>query len=87
MSLFGITRVCEQLFSLMKNVKSKVRTRLTEVHLEDSLQITSSHIKADIDKFVKQKQCQICHGIQNISDVHEFMFCKFSIMILLGNKN
>jgi hypothetical protein len=84
-SLFGSTYVCEQLFFRMKNVKSKVRTRLTEVHLENSLQIASSHIKADIDKLVKQKQRQICHWIQTISDVHEFMFCKFSIMIFLRN--
>jgi hypothetical protein len=35
MSLFGSTYVCEQLFSRTKNVKLKVRTRLTEVHLEN----------------------------------------------------
>jgi hypothetical protein len=55
--------------------------------LENSLWIASSHIKADIDKLVKQKQCQISHSTQNISDVQELMFCKFSIMILLRNKN
>jgi hypothetical protein len=61
MSLFGSTYVCKQLFSWMKKVKSKVRTQLTEVHLENSLQIASFHIKADTDKLVKQKQCQISH--------------------------
>jgi hypothetical protein len=59
MSLFGSTYVCEQLFFQIKNVKSKVRTRMTEVHLENSLRIASSHIKTDIDKSAKQKLCQI----------------------------
>jgi hypothetical protein len=50
---FGSTYACEQLFSRMKNVKSKVRTQLTEAHLRHSLRIASSRIKAGIDKSVK----------------------------------
>ena len=37
------------MFSRMKNVKSKTRTRITNTHLENSLRITSYRIKADID--------------------------------------
>lgn len=60
-SLFGSTYTCEQLFSRMKNMKSKTRTRITDVHLENSLRIATSNIKPDIDKLVKNKQCQTSH--------------------------
>lgn len=60
-SLFGSTYTCEQLFSRMKNMKSKMRTRLTDEHLENSLRIATSNIKTDIDKLVKNKQCQTSH--------------------------
>lgn len=55
-SLFGTSYVCEQLFSRMKNVKPKARTRITDVHLGKSLRITTTTIGADIDKLVKNKQ-------------------------------
>lgn len=42
-------------------MKSKTRTRITDVHLENSLWIATSNIKSDIDKLVKNKQCQTCH--------------------------
>lgn len=60
-SLFGTSYLCEQLFSRMKNVKSKTRTRITDVHLENSLRIATTTIGADIDKLVKSKQCQTSH--------------------------
>lgn len=60
-SLFGTTYLCEQLFSRMKYVKSKARTRITDVHLENSLRIATTTIGTDIDKLVKSKQCQTSH--------------------------
>jgi hypothetical protein len=48
-SLFGITYLCEQMFSRVKNVKSKTRTRITKTHLENSPRIASYQIKADIE--------------------------------------
>lgn len=60
-SIFGSTYVCEQLFSQMKNVKSKIRTRLTDQHLEDTLRIATTGILPDIEALVKQKQCQVSH--------------------------
>lgn len=60
-SLFGSTYICEQLFSRMNNVKSKLRTRISDTHLENSLRIASSDIKANIDQLVKEKECQISH--------------------------
>ena len=37
-------------FSRMKNVKSKRRTQITNTHLENKLQIATSHIRADRDR-------------------------------------
>jgi hypothetical protein len=38
-SPFGSTYLCEQVFSRMKNIKSKRRTQITNTHLENTLQI------------------------------------------------
>lgn len=54
-SLFGSTYICEQLFSIMKLVKSKARNKITDEHLENSLRISTSAIKADLDKLAREK--------------------------------
>jgi hypothetical protein len=59
-SAFGSSYRCEQLYSLMKNVKSRIRTRLTDEHLEGRMRIATTEIKHDTGKLLKQKQCQIC---------------------------
>ncbi|XP_041442018.1 general transcription factor II-I repeat domain-containing protein 2-like [Xenopus laevis] len=41
-SLFGSTYICEQLFSRMKHTKSKIRTKLSDEHLEYSLRIATT---------------------------------------------
>ena len=58
-ALFGSTYCCEQLFSRMKNTKSKLRSLLTDEHLAASLRIATSTVGADIDYLCKQKQCHI----------------------------
>ncbi|XP_047140945.1 general transcription factor II-I repeat domain-containing protein 2A-like [Hydra vulgaris] len=60
-SLFGSTYICEQFFSRMKHVKSEQRHRFKDEHLTDTLRISSSTIKADIDQLCKNKQCQVSH--------------------------
>jgi hypothetical protein len=52
---------CEQLFSLMKNVKSRTMTHLTDEHLEGCMRIATAEVKPDIERTFKQKQCQISH--------------------------
>jgi hypothetical protein len=37
----------------MKNIKSKTRTKITNTHLENSLQIATSKIKADTDRLME----------------------------------
>jgi len=60
-ALFGSTYCCEQLFSRMKNTKSKSRSLLSDEHLVGSLRIATSTVAADVDYLCKQKQCQISH--------------------------
>ena len=60
-SLFGSTYCYEQLFSRMKNIKTKSRSLLTDGHLSGILCIATSSVRADIDYLCKQKQCQISH--------------------------
>jgi hypothetical protein len=55
-AMFGSTYRCEQLFSSMKNTKSKLRTRLTDSHLNDILLLTSSSLQPDIASLSSQKR-------------------------------
>ena len=50
MSLFRITYMCEQLFSRINVIKSKTRTRITYVHLENTFRVGTSNIRPDIDE-------------------------------------
>ena len=61
--LFGSSRCyqTEQLFSRMKNTKTKSRSTLKDGHLTTSLRISTSAAGADIDCLCKHKQCQISH--------------------------
>lgn len=52
-SLFATTYICEQLFSEMKLVKSKLRNRLTDAHLEACLRISNTKLDVNIDGLVK----------------------------------
>ena len=54
-SIFGSTYICEQLFSKMKFTKSKLRTKLTDSHLDGILCLTTSSLKPNIQKLVQNK--------------------------------
>jgi len=51
-SLFGSTYICEQLFSRMKNTKSKNRSTISDKHLESCLRISTTSIDPDIDSLL-----------------------------------
>jgi hypothetical protein len=55
-SVFGSTYRCEELFSLIKNVQLRTRTRLTDEHLEGCVRIAATEIKPDTEMLLKQKQ-------------------------------
>ena len=57
-SIFGSTYVCEQLFSKLKHVKSKTKSRLTNEHLQFSLRVATSQILPDIENMVKNVNVQ-----------------------------
>ncbi len=59
MSMFGTTYVCEQFFSMMTINKTKLRSRLTDNHLNSTLKIaTAQSFSPEIDELVKSKRCQ-----------------------------
>ncbi|VVC33838.1 HAT, C-terminal dimerisation domain [Cinara cedri] len=61
-SLFSSTYICEQLFSRMKNTKSKNRSTISDEHLESCLRVFTTSIDPDIDSLLSQKkQFQISH--------------------------
>ncbi|KAI6652917.1 General transcription factor II-I repeat domain-containing protein 2A-like [Oopsacas minuta] len=59
--LFGSTYVCAQLFSKMKYIKSKLRTRLSENHLDSVLRLATSNLKPDIEALSKVGQYHPSH--------------------------
>ena len=42
LSMFGTTYLCEQVFSVMNNTKTKLRSRLTHKHLNDNLKLAAT---------------------------------------------
>jgi hypothetical protein len=59
MSVFGRNCRFEQLFSLLKNIKSINTTRLTDEHLEGRMRIATTEVKPDIESLTKPKQYKI----------------------------
>ena len=60
-AMFGGTYCCEQLFSKMKYTKSRLRSLLSDRHLNDILMLSSSSIEPDIDILLCGKQHQPSH--------------------------
>jgi hypothetical protein len=47
-TVFGSTYICEQTFSIMKLIKSKFRTRMTNDHLHHCLRISVTNVPTDV---------------------------------------
>ena len=58
LSMFGTTYLCEQVFSVMNNNKTKQRSRLTNEHLNDIIKCAQG-LTPNIDTLVKAKRCQV----------------------------
>ena len=57
MYMFGSTYCCERLFSKMNNAKNILRTRLSDRHLNDILQISSTKLPVEFETLaMTQKQ-------------------------------
>ena len=59
--MFGSTYVCESLFSMMKYIKNKQRTRLTDSHLQALLAVATSSITPNFKNLGRQIQHQKSH--------------------------
>ena len=59
--MFGSTYCCEQLFSKMKYIKSRIRSQLSDCHLNDILLLSISSIDLDIESLFHGKQYQPSH--------------------------
>jgi hypothetical protein len=71
-SVFGSNYRCEQLFSLIKNVKSKTRTRLTDQHLQGCMRIATTEIKPDTEKLIKQKHQEFKYWFNKSDNVDKY---------------
>ena len=60
-AMFGGTYCCEQLFSKMKYTKSRLRSMLSDRHLNDILVLSNSPIEPDIEIRHHGKQHQPSH--------------------------
>ena len=58
---FGSTYRCEQAFSSMNLIKSKMRSQLTDSNLKNCLLLSVTNLSPDIQKLAKSKQSQISH--------------------------
>ena len=50
--LFGSTHICEQTFSTMNIYKTKLRSNLTDVHLQSLLRISTSNMQPEFKQLV-----------------------------------
>ncbi|KAF0710970.1 SCAN domain-containing protein 3-like [Aphis craccivora] len=60
-SCFGSTYLCESAFSYLLQTKSKARSRLTDMHSEDSLRLALSSYTPKFVKLSNQMQAQTSH--------------------------
>lgn len=60
-SCFGSTYLCESAFSYLLQTKSKSRSRLTDMHSEDSLRLALSSYTPEFVKLSNQMQAQTSH--------------------------
>ena len=56
--MFGLTYVCESVFSTLNHVKSRHRSVLTDTHVKELLRVVAMEYKPDLKKIVKEKECQ-----------------------------
>jgi hypothetical protein len=63
-SFFGRTELCKALFSSMKQIKSKYRSRLTDCHVIDFLLVASSPHDPHFSTLVEEKECQVQCDVQ-----------------------
>ena len=61
LSCFPTIYCCKSTFSYMTQIKTKLRTQLTDVHLKDQLRLRITMLEPNIELLVKNKQYQKSH--------------------------
>ena len=56
LTFFGSTYLCEAAFSKVTFIKNKYRNRLSDVHLDDLLRLSTSNTTVDINKIIKETE-------------------------------
>ncbi|CAB4060873.1 unnamed protein product [Lepeophtheirus salmonis] len=58
--MFGTTYLCEQIFLVMNINKLKLRSKITNKHLNDIIKVTASQdIIPDVDALIQAKRCHV----------------------------
>ena len=60
-AMFGSTYCCEQLFSKMRHTKSRLRSKLSDCHLNDIFLLSTSSIEPDIQALILRRQHHPSH--------------------------
>lgn len=60
-SMFGSTWTCESTFSIMKNIKTDIRSRLADENLEAEIRCKVSNYLPNFRKLIKEVNCQASH--------------------------
>lgn len=60
-SMFGSTWICESTFSVMKNIKTDLRSRIADDNLEAEIRCKVSAFEPNVRKLVKEINCQSSH--------------------------
>ena len=58
---FGSTYLSESAFSTMNVIKNKLKNRITNVHLNQTLRLALSSCEPDYEAIAKFKNCKISH--------------------------
>jgi hypothetical protein len=67
-SVFGSSYRCEQLFSIMKNVRSRTRTRLTDEHLDGCMRIATTEIKRILKDYCRKSSAKYLTMIEFVTE-------------------
>ena len=59
--MFELTYVCESVFSILKHVKSKHRSILTDTHVKELLRVAATEYQPDLKMIAQYKECQKSH--------------------------
>jgi hypothetical protein len=61
LSCFSTTYCCESIFSYLTQIKTPLRSQMTDTHLEDQLKLWTSMLQPNIKMLSNKKQTQQSH--------------------------